>query len=83
MHWNRVSFHKMYLFIYRTDMFRLFPSHHQGACYMAQRKNILYVFQDTIIYINILQMHTPLHRYVHKHLISNLLLCLHNINCIT
>jgi hypothetical protein len=23
------------LFIYRTDMFRLFLSHHQGACYIV------------------------------------------------
>jgi hypothetical protein len=42
----------IYLFIYRTDMFRLFPSHHQGACYMVQRKNNVYVFQDTVIYIS-------------------------------
>jgi hypothetical protein len=35
-------------FIYRTYMFRLFPSHHQGACYMVQRKNNVYIFQDKL-----------------------------------
>jgi hypothetical protein len=51
-------------------MFRLFPSHHQGACYMAQRKKNVYIFQDTVIYIRVLQfqftmchaMETPLHQ---------------------
>jgi hypothetical protein len=33
MHWNCVCFLKTYLFIYRTDVFWLFPSHLQGACY--------------------------------------------------
>ena len=28
----------IYLLIYRTDMFRLFLSLHQGACYMVQCK---------------------------------------------
>jgi hypothetical protein len=28
----------IYLFIYRAAMFRLFPSHQQGACYMVQQK---------------------------------------------
>jgi hypothetical protein len=36
MHLNRVAFLKIYLFTDRTDMFRLFPSHHQSACYMVQ-----------------------------------------------
>jgi hypothetical protein len=36
-------------------MFRLFYSHHLGACYMSQRKNNVYIFQDTVIYINILR----------------------------
>jgi hypothetical protein len=51
MHWNFMSFLKIYLFIYRTNMFRLFCSHHQGACYMVQWKNNMYIFQDTVIYI--------------------------------
>jgi hypothetical protein len=33
-------------------MFRLFPSHNQGACYMVQRKKNVYIFQDTVIYIS-------------------------------
>jgi hypothetical protein len=37
-------------------MFRLFPNHHQGACYMVQRKNNVYIFQDTVIYISVLQL---------------------------
>ena len=55
MHWNCVSFLKIYLFIYRTDMFRLFPSHRQSSCYMVQRKNNVYIFQGTVIYISVLQ----------------------------
>jgi hypothetical protein len=55
MHYNYVSFIKMYVFIYHTDMFRLFLSHHQGACYMVQWKNNVYILQDTIIYISVLQ----------------------------
>jgi hypothetical protein len=39
------------LFIYRTDMFRLFPSHHRGACYMVQRKKNVYIFTDRVIYM--------------------------------
>ena len=47
---------KFIYFIYRTDMFRLFPSHHQGACYMVQLKNNnVHIFQDTVIYISNLQ----------------------------
>ena len=34
-------------------MFRLFPSHYQGACYMVQRKNSLYIFQDKVIYLSV------------------------------
>jgi hypothetical protein len=34
-------------------MFRLFPSHHQGACDMIERVNNVYVFQDTVIYISV------------------------------
>ena len=49
MHCNCVSFPEIYLFIYRTDMFRLFSSHHQGACNMVQRKNNVYIFQDTVL----------------------------------
>ena len=45
----------MYLFIYRTDMFRLFPSHNQGACYMVQRMKNVYIFQDTVTYVSVLQ----------------------------
>ena len=45
----------IYLFIYRTDMFRLFPSHHDGACYTVQRKKNFYIFQDTVIYISVIQ----------------------------
>jgi non-ribosomal peptide synthetase component E (peptide arylation enzyme) len=52
MHWNCVSVLKIYLFIYRTDMFRLFPSHHQGACYMVQRKNNVCIFQDITSYLH-------------------------------
>jgi hypothetical protein len=44
----------MYLFIYRTVMFRLIPTHYQGACYMVQLKNNVYIFQDTVIYISVL-----------------------------
>jgi hypothetical protein len=51
MHWNCVIF--IYLFIYRTDTFRLFSSHHQGACYLVQRKNNVYIFQGAIIYISV------------------------------
>ena len=54
MQCNCVSFLKIYLFIYRRDMFQLFPSHHQGACYMVQQKNNVYIFQDTVIYISVL-----------------------------
>jgi hypothetical protein len=43
-HYNRVYFLKMYLFIHRTDMFRLFLSHHQGARYMAQCKRTMRIF---------------------------------------
>jgi hypothetical protein len=46
----------MYLFNNRTDMFLLFPSRHQGACYMVQQKNSVYIFQDTVIYISVLQL---------------------------
>ena len=45
----------IYLFIYHTDMFRLFPSHHQGAYYMVERKNNVYIFQDTFIYVSVLR----------------------------
>ena len=55
MNCNCVSFLKIYIFIYRADMFRLFRSYHQGACYMVQRKNNVCVFPDTVIYINVLQ----------------------------
>ena len=64
MKWNCVSCLKIYLFIYRTHMFRLFPSHHQGACYMVQRKNNVYIFQDTVIYISVLQFQTFLIFYL-------------------
>ena len=56
MHCNWVYFLKIYLFINRTDMFLLFPSRHQGACYMVQRKNNVYIFQDTVINISVLQL---------------------------
>jgi hypothetical protein len=46
----------IYLFIYRTDMFLLFPSHHQGASCMVQRRNNVCIFQYTIIYISVLQL---------------------------
>ena len=36
-----------FTFIQRTDMFRLFPSHLQGACYMVQRKNNVFIIQDS------------------------------------
>ena len=49
---NCASFLKIYLFIYRTDMFRLFRSHHQGASCMVERKNNVYISQDTVIYNN-------------------------------
>jgi hypothetical protein len=55
MQWNCVHFLNIYLFIYRTDMFRLFLSHHQSACYIVQRKNNVYTFQDTVVYISVLQ----------------------------
>jgi hypothetical protein len=55
MHWNCISFIKMYLCIYRTDIFRLFPSHHQRACYMVQQKNNVYILQYTVIYISVYQ----------------------------
>ena len=45
----------IYLLIHRTDIFRLFPSHIHGACYMVQRKNNVYIFQDTVIYISVFQ----------------------------
>ena len=48
MHWSWVYFLKIYLFICRTDVVRLFASRHQGACCMEQRKNNVYVFQDTL-----------------------------------
>ena len=54
MHCNCVPFLKIYLFIYRADMFRLLPSHLQGAYYMIQQ-NIVYIFQDIVIYISVLQ----------------------------
>ena len=37
-------------------MLRLFPSHDQGACYMVQRKNNVYISQDTVIYISVFQL---------------------------
>jgi hypothetical protein len=52
---NWVRFLKIYIFIYRTYIFRLFPSHHQNACYMVQRKNNVYIIQDKIISISVLQ----------------------------
>ena len=50
VHWN--CFLKIYLFtrIFRTDMFRLALSHLQGACYMVQWKNNVYVFQDSYLH---------------------------------
>jgi hypothetical protein len=51
MHCNCTPFLKIYLFIYCTYMFRLFSSHHQGACYTVQRKNNVYILQYTVIYI--------------------------------
>jgi hypothetical protein len=36
-------------------MFWLYPIHHQGACYKVQQKNNVYIFQDTVIYISVLQ----------------------------
>jgi hypothetical protein len=44
----------IYLFIYRSDMFRLFPSHHQGACYTAQRMNSVYIskIQFTLVFLS-------------------------------
>jgi hypothetical protein len=45
----------IYLFIYRNGMFLLLPIHRQGACYMVQRKNNVYIFQDTVIYISGIQ----------------------------
>ena len=45
----------MYLFIYHTDMFRLFPTHYQGAYYIVQQKNNVYILQDTVVYISVLQ----------------------------
>ena len=45
----------IYLFIYRTDKFRLFLSRHQGACYMVQRKKKCVYFEYTVIYISVLQ----------------------------
>jgi hypothetical protein len=55
MHCNYVSFLKIYLFIYRTGMFWPFLSHHYVACYVVQRKNNVYILQDTVIYISALQ----------------------------
>jgi hypothetical protein len=39
-----VPFLKMYLFIQHTDMFRLFLSHHQDACYIVQCKKTMCIF---------------------------------------
>jgi hypothetical protein len=44
MHCNCVSFLKINLFVYRTEMFRLFPGHHQGACCMVQCKRTMRIF---------------------------------------
>jgi hypothetical protein len=37
-------------------MFRLFPNHHEGACYMVQRKKNVYIYQYTVIYISVIQL---------------------------
>jgi hypothetical protein len=37
-------------------MFQLFRSHQQGACYTVQRKNNVYIFQDTVINIKCFQL---------------------------
>ena len=44
-----------YIYLFTTPTFRIFPSHHQSACYVAQRKNNVYIFQDAVIYISVLQ----------------------------
>ena len=71
MHHNCISFLKIYFFIYRTDMFRLFPSHHQCACYMVQRKNNVYNLQDTFIYISVLQFQFTMSYDAHTNTQSN------------
>ena len=56
IHWNCLSFLKIiYLCIYHTNMFRLFFSHDQEACYMVQQKNNVHIFQDTVIDIRVFQ----------------------------
>jgi hypothetical protein len=47
-------------FIYCTDVFWLFPGNSQGACYMVQWKNTVYIFQDTFIYVIVLQFQLSL-----------------------
>ena len=59
-------------------MFRLFPSHHQGAFYMIQRKNNVHISQDTVIYISVHNQpsrdtHTTTHSNVKQRNIFNIL----------
>ena len=54
-------------------MFRRFPSNHQGACYMAQRKNNVYIFQDTVIYISAVQFQFTTQSNVKQQNIFNIL----------
>jgi hypothetical protein len=52
-----LSLKYIYLFIsYRAHMFRLFPSHHQGACYMVQRKNNVFVFKIRLFTLVLLSL---------------------------
>ena len=56
MHRNCVPFLKIYLCIYRTDMFRLFPSHLQGVVIWYNVREQCVCFQDTVIYVSVLQL---------------------------
>jgi hypothetical protein len=47
-------------------MFRLFPSNHQGACYMVQRKNNVYIFQDTVFKLVFFSLNVPFVKIINK-----------------
>ena len=54
-------------------MFWLFRGHSQGACYMVQWKNAVYIFQVTVIYIIVLQFQfTGLYKNGHNWLMCML-----------